>query len=48
MHRVINNGLSGMGTPTYWQCIVQGVRLVIGLFSAGVLIMRLRACSEGW
>ncbi len=34
---VINNGLSVMGVPTYWQYIVQGVLLVIALFSAGVL-----------
>jgi len=37
---VINNGLSVMGVPTYWQYIVQGVLLVIALFSAGVLTMR--------
>ncbi len=37
---VINNGLSVMGVPTYWQYIVQGVLLVIALFSAGVLSMR--------
>jgi ribose transport system permease protein len=39
---VINNGLSVMGVPTYWQYIVQGVLLVIALFSAGVLSMRRR------
>jgi ribose transport system permease protein len=39
---VINNGLSVMGVPTYWQYIVQGVLLVIALFSAGVLTMRRR------
>ncbi len=37
---VINNGLSIMGVPTYWQYIVQGVLLVAALFSAGVLTMR--------
>lgn len=37
---VINNGLSVIGVPTYWQYIVQGVLLVIALFSAGVLAMR--------
>lgn len=39
---VINNGLSIMGVPTYWQYIVQGVLLVIALFSAGILAMRRR------
>lgn len=39
---VINNGLSVMGVPTYWQYIVQGVLLVIALFSAGMLTMRRR------
>jgi ribose transport system permease protein len=39
---VINNGLSVMGVPTYWQYIVQGVLLVIALFSAGILTMRRR------
>ncbi|HLH48210.1 MAG TPA: ABC transporter permease, partial [Roseiarcus sp.] len=37
---VINNGLSIMGVPTYWQYIVQGALLVAALFSAGVLTMR--------
>ena len=37
---VINNGLSVMGVPTYWQYIVQGALLVAALFSAGVLTMR--------
>jgi ribose transport system permease protein len=37
---VINNGLSVMGVPTYWQYIVQGVLLVAALFSAGALTMR--------
>ena len=37
---VINNGLSIMGVPTYWQYIVQGVLLVLALFSAGVLALR--------
>jgi ribose transport system permease protein len=39
---VINNGLSIMGVPTYWQYIVQGVLLVVALFSAGILSMRRR------
>lgn len=39
---VINNGLSVMGVPTYWQYIVQGVLLVIALFSAGILTLRRR------
>ena len=37
---VINNGLSVMGVTTYWQYIVQGVLLIIALFSAGLLTMR--------
>jgi ribose transport system permease protein len=37
---VINNGLSVMGVPTFWQYIVQGVLLVVALFSAGVLSLR--------
>ena len=39
---IINNGLSVMGVPTYWQYIVQGVLLIIALFSAGLLTMRRR------
>jgi ribose transport system permease protein len=39
---VINNGLSIMGVPTYWQYIVQGILLVVALFSAGILSMRRR------
>ncbi len=39
---VINNGLSVMGVPTFWQYIVQGVLLIAALFSAGVLTMRRR------
>ncbi|RBP17619.1 monosaccharide ABC transporter membrane protein (CUT2 family) [Roseiarcus fermentans] len=39
---VINNGLSVMGVPTYWQYIVQGLLLIAALFSAGVLTMRRR------
>jgi ribose transport system permease protein len=39
---VINNGLSIMGVPTFWQYIVQGVLLVFALFSAGILTMRRR------
>lgn len=37
---VINNGLSIMGVATFWQYIVQGVLLIVALFSAGVLTMR--------
>jgi len=37
---VINNGLSVMGVPTYWQYIVQGALLIAALFSAGALTMR--------
>jgi ribose transport system permease protein len=39
---IINNGLSVMGVPTYWQYIVQGALLIIALFSAGLLTMRRR------
>ena len=39
---VIDNGLSIMGVPTYWQYIVQGVLLIIALFSAGLLTIRRR------
>ena len=39
---IINNGLSVMGVPTYWQYIVQGLLLIIALFSAGLLTMRRR------
>lgn len=39
---VINNGLSVMGVPTFWQYIVQGLLLILALFSAGVLTMRRR------
>ena len=39
---IINNGLSVMGVPTYWQYVVQGVLLIIALFSAGLLTMRRR------
>jgi ribose transport system permease protein len=39
---IINNGLSIMGVPTYWQYIVQGALLIIALFSAGLLTMRRR------
>ena len=39
---VINNGLSIMGVPTYWQYIVQGLLLILALFSASVLILRRR------
>jgi ribose transport system permease protein len=39
---VIDNGLSVMGVPTYWQYVVQGVLLLVALFSAGLLTMRRR------
>lgn len=39
---VIDNGLAIMGVPTYWQYIVQGVLLILALFSAGILTMRRR------
>jgi len=34
---IINNGLSVMGVATHWQYIVQGLLLIVALFSAGVL-----------
>jgi len=39
---VINNGLSIMGVPTFWQYIVQGLLLIGALFSAGLIVMRRR------
>jgi ribose transport system permease protein len=39
---VINNGLSILGVPTYWQYIVQGFLLILALFSAGLLSVRRR------
>jgi ribose transport system permease protein len=39
---VINNGLSVMGAPTYWQYIVQGTLLIVAMFGAGLLVMRRR------
>ena len=39
---VINNGLSIMGVPTFWQYIVQGLLLIAALFSAGMIVMRRR------
>ena len=39
---VIDNGLSVMGVPTYCQYVVQGVLLLVALFSAGLLTMRRR------
>ena len=39
---VINNGLSVMGVPTFWQYIVQGLLLIAALFSAGLIGMRRR------
>jgi len=37
---VINNGLSILGVETYWQYIVQGILLVLALFSAGLTATR--------
>lgn len=39
---VINNGLSIMGVPTFWQYIVQGLLLIGALFSAGLIVLRRR------
>lgn len=39
---VINNGLSILGAPTFWQYIVQGVLLIIAMLSAGVTSMKWR------
>jgi ribose transport system permease protein len=39
---VINNGLSIIGVATYWQYIVQGILLILALFSAGLLVLRRR------
>ncbi len=37
---VINNGLSVMGVPTFWQYIVQGTILILALISANVNAIR--------
>jgi ribose transport system permease protein len=37
---VINNGLSVMGIPTFWQYIVQGTLLILALISANVVTLR--------
>lgn len=37
---VINNGLSVMGVPTYWQYIVQGLLLILALISASMASFR--------
>ena len=37
---VINNGLSVMGAPTYWQYIVQGSLLIVAMFGATVTSLR--------
>ncbi len=39
---VINNGLSLMGSATYWQYIVQGALLIVAMFGAGVTSLRRR------
>ena len=39
---VINNGLSILGAPTYWQYIVQGALLIIAMFGAGITSMKRR------
>ncbi len=37
---VINNGLSVMGVPSFWQFIVQGVLLILALISASMMTLR--------
>jgi ribose transport system permease protein len=37
---IINNGLSIIGVENFWQYIVQGILLIVALFSAGLLSMR--------
>ena len=37
---VINNGLSTLGVPTYWQYIVQGILLILALISASMVVLR--------
>lgn len=37
---VINNGLSTLGVPTYWQYIVQGLLLILALISASMVTLR--------
>jgi ribose transport system permease protein len=37
---VINNGLSVLGVPSFWQYIVQGVLLILALISASMLTFR--------
>lgn len=37
---VINNGLSVLGIPTFWQYIVQGSLLILALVSANLVTMR--------
>lgn len=37
---VINNGLSTLGVPTYWQYIVQGILLILALISASMVTLR--------
>lgn len=37
---VINNGLSVLGVPSFWQYIVQGVLLILALISASAMTLR--------
>lgn len=37
---VINNGLSVLGVPSYWQYIVQGILLILALISASMITLR--------
>ena len=37
---VINNGLSTLGVPTFWQFIVQGTILILALISASMNSVR--------
>lgn len=37
---VINNGLSVMGVPSFWQYIVQGMLLILALISASMMTLR--------
>lgn len=37
---VINNGLSLIGAATYWQYIVQGILLILAMFSASMITIR--------
>jgi ribose transport system permease protein len=37
---VINNGLSLLGVPTFWQYVVRGALLLIAVFGAGFVLTR--------